>query len=120
MNTETLNRNKTKKRRGFMSELKRLVRLLWQFLGTPGAWLLMMIAIVFTQPFDSPIRNDFWVFFTCTMVFMTLILEQLKKNSTKKEIETMNKNIEQLAACVKKDHHGHGDRTSISVKHWND
>lgn len=36
---------------------------------------------------------------------------------TLKQIE---KHLETLASCVRTEHHSHGDRSSISTKHWND
>ncbi len=37
--------------------------------------------------------------------------------SVLKKIEV---HLDLLSYCVKKDHHQHGDKISISTKHWND
>lgn len=37
--------------------------------------------------------------------------------ATLKRIEA---HLATLAACVRVGHHTHGDRTSLSTKHWND
>lgn len=42
-------------------------------------------------------------------------LKELKETS-----ESTNKHALRLSECVRKDHHSHGDRSSISTKHWND
>lgn len=35
-------------------------------------------------------------------------------------LKRIEQHLELLASCVRKDHHGYGDRASISAKHWND
>ena len=38
-------------------------------------------------------------------------------------LATLNKieeHLAKIAGCVRVDHHGHGDKQSISTKHWND
>jgi hypothetical protein len=35
-------------------------------------------------------------------------------------LKSIDASLKSLAACVKRDHHGHGDRVSLSTKHWND
>jgi len=32
----------------------------------------------------------------------------------------IEKHLEKISKCVAEKHHGHGDRFSISTKHWND
>jgi hypothetical protein len=39
------------------------------------------------------------------------LLETLKK---------IEKHLGKLSSCVREQHHNHGDRVSISTKHWND
>ncbi len=35
-------------------------------------------------------------------------------------LRAIEKHLEHIARCVKVDHHRHGDRYSVSTKHWND
>lgn len=35
-------------------------------------------------------------------------------------LKSIDKNLKLVIKCVKKDAHSHGDRYSISTKHWND
>ena len=35
------------------------------------------------------------------------------------QLKESNKDLSLLSDCVKKNHHAHGDKSSISVKHWN-
>lgn len=35
-------------------------------------------------------------------------------------LHNIDYSLQRLANCVKKDHHSHGDKWSISSKHWND
>lgn len=37
-----------------------------------------------------------------------------------KELRKINNHLEKLSKCVKQNPHPHGDRSSISTKHWND
>lgn len=42
-------------------------------------------------------------------------LKELKETGV-----STNKHVLKLSGCVKEGHHRHGDRASISTKHWND
>lgn len=46
------------------------------------------------------------------------LLKTLK--SIDSNLANIARNTERLAKCVKEDHHSHGDRASVSTKHWND
>jgi hypothetical protein len=35
-------------------------------------------------------------------------------------LKSIDASLKELSVCVRHDHHGHGDRHSISTKHWND
>jgi hypothetical protein len=35
-------------------------------------------------------------------------------------LKNIEKHLETIAACVKTNSGGHGDKKSLSVKHWND
>ncbi len=35
-------------------------------------------------------------------------------------LKNIEKHLEKLAKCVHEKHHSHGDRMSLSIKHWND
>lgn len=35
-------------------------------------------------------------------------------------LRRIDRNLQRLANCVRESHHTHGDRWSISSKHWND
>lgn len=35
-------------------------------------------------------------------------------------LKAIEQHLSHLAHCVKVDHHRHGDRYSMSTKHWND
>lgn len=37
-----------------------------------------------------------------------------------KTLKSIDNHLSKIAACVKCDHHGHGDMVSMSIKHWND
>ena len=50
--------------------------------------------------------------------FFKELLETLK--SIDNRLATIEANTKNLSDCVKRNHHGHGDRCSLSTKHWND
>lgn len=36
------------------------------------------------------------------------------------KLNSIDEKLKPLSDCVKENHHRHGDRVSISTKHWND
>lgn len=50
------------------------------------------------------------------------MINSIKKwaNEILSEIKKIRVALEKIASCVKSDHHQHGDKSSISTKHWND
>ena len=46
------------------------------------------------------------------------LLYTLKLIDTK--LASIERGIIQLSSCVERNHHSHGDRNSLSTKHWND
>jgi NurA-like 5'-3' nuclease len=43
-----------------------------------------------------------------------------KNEEILKELREINRNISKIADCVQDNRRPHGDRKSISIKHWND
>lgn len=41
-------------------------------------------------------------------------------SSIDEQIKINNKHLKALSNCVEVNHHSHGDKHSISTKHWND
>jgi len=35
-------------------------------------------------------------------------------------LKKIEQHLDKISKCVKTDHHGHGDKSSLSTKHWND
>lgn len=45
-------------------------------------------------------------------------IEKYAKEHAERQ-KRIEKHLEKLANCVREGHHAHGDRSSISTKHWN-
>jgi FtsH-binding integral membrane protein len=103
-----------------MKKVKKVFELFWASLGSPFVWLIMLVYTVVAAPFNDPLFNHLWVMCCGVIVFLGIIAVKLEEISKRLEVlGGISEDTERLSSCVKTNHHGHGDSSSISTKHWN-